>query len=458
MGGPTTYDRVVMDATDPRLRAALLRSEAEGFAARTTRSAAALADAGALLRGVPMSWMRSLYRHPPIVVSEGSGPRFRDVDGNDYLDFNLADLSMPAGFGRPEVARAAMDRLTRGSQFLLPTEDAAWVGAELARRFGMPSWQFTLSATQANQEAIRIARALTDRSIVLTFDGKYHGHGDELLTRLDGGTVGPDGAGLSAAAVSEQRIVAFNDADGLDAALRDRAVAGVLAEPAMTNIGVIAPAAGFHAALRETTSRHGTLLVLDETHTLVSGPGGLTRAWGLEPDILTIGKSIGGGVAIGAYGLAAGVAERLVAHDDAPTGEVATGGTQFASALAMAAARTTLSQVLVPEVYERSNALGTVLADGIEAAAKAAGLDWRAHRLYNRSGYTHAPQLPQDAQAARATFDVELFNLQRLFMANRGIWEAIDSAGPTIGFAMTRSHVDEYLGVLGAFLAAVTSC
>jgi glutamate-1-semialdehyde 2,1-aminomutase len=404
-----------------------------------------------------MTWMVALYEHPPIVVERGSGATFTDIDGNGYVDFNLADTSMFTGYGIEAFARAVGDRAAAGPQFLLPGEDAAPVAEELARRFGLPLWQFTLSATQANTEAIRVARALTGRTVVLMFDGKYHGHNDELLGQVDGDRVAPEGLGLLPDATRHVRLVPYNDLDAVERELARGDVACVIAEAAITNLGVIQPADGFHAGLRRLTSDAGAVLVLDETHTLVAGPGGLTGRWGLEPDMLVMGKSISGGIPLGVYGMTEAVAGVL----DEPTsawGEgVATGGTLFANALSLAAARVTLGEVLTEPAYEHAATLGARLADGIESVAADNGLRWRAHRLFNRSGYTHGPELPSNAAEARASFDLELFNLQRLYMANRGIWEAIDSAGPACGIQATEAHVDRYLEVLGEFLAEAQS-
>ena len=403
--------------------------------------------------GVPTSWMATLYDHPSIVVEGGSGGSFTDVDGLGYLDFNLADMSTFTGYGSEAVVRAVNERVSRGAQFLLPTPDAEAVSLELARRFGLSSWQFTLSSTQANTEAIRVARAFTDRSTVLMFDGKYHGHADELLGELHAAEVMPEGLGVPRDATRHVRLVQYNDLEAVERELARGDVACVLAEPAITNVGVIQPAHGFHAALRRLTSESGALLVLDETHTLVAGPGGLTASWGLEPDVIVIGKSIAGGVPIGAYGMTETVGSTLAHEPGASLGEeVATGGTLFANALSMAAARATLQEVLTDDAYEHAAALGQRLADGIERIAGANGFEWRAHRLYNRSGYTHAPQLPANAIEARATFDTELYNLQRLYMANRGIWEAISTAGPACGMQASSADVDQYLDVLDGFL------
>jgi glutamate-1-semialdehyde 2,1-aminomutase len=405
--------------------------------------------------GVPTAWMAFLYEHPPIVVDRGSGATFTDIDGNGYLDFNLADTSMFTGYGVDALTRAVTERVAAGPQFLLPTEDGLEVAAELGRRFGLPSWQFTLSATQANTEAIRVARAITGRSEILMFDGKYHGHADELLGEVGDAGVAPQGLGVPRDATRHVRAVPYNDLEAVERELGRGDVACVMAEAAITNAGVILPAAGFHAGLRRLASDAGALLVVDETHTLAAGPGGLTARWGLDPDMLVLGKSVSGGIPLGAYGMTAAVAAVL----DGPTpswGEtVATGGTLFGNALSLAAARVTLEQVLTEEAYEHAASLGRRLADGIEVTAAANGLDWSAHRLFNRTGYTHAPELPSNAVEARATFDLELFNLQRLYMANRGIWEAVDSAGPACGIQATEEQVDQYIDVLADFLGEV---
>jgi glutamate-1-semialdehyde 2,1-aminomutase len=406
--------------------------------------------------GVPMAWMATLYQHPPIVVDRGSGAAFTDIDGNRYLDFNLADTSMFTGHGVEAVARAAGERVAAGSQFLLPTEDSVEVALELGRRFGLPSWQFTLSATQANTEAIRVARSVTGRSTVLMFDGKYHGQADELLGELEGAGVVPEGLGVPLDATRHVRLVQYNDLEAVERELARGDVACVLAEAAITNTGVVMPADAFHSGVRRLASEGGALLVLDETHTLVAGPGGLTARWGLEPDLLVLGKSISSGIPLGAYGMTAAVADVLERPASASFADVvATGGTLFANALSMAAARVTLEEVLTDHRYEHAAALGERLADGIEAAAAAHALRWRAHRLYNRSGYTHAPELPSNAVEARATFHAELYNLQRLYMVNRGVWEAIDSAGPACGIHTTEADVDRYLETLDGFLDEV---
>jgi len=374
--------------------------------------------------GVPMSWLRFFYNVPPVFVADGNGARFRDVDGHEYVDFNIADMSMFCGYGPPAVVEAVSRRTAQGSQFLMANEDAVWVAEELARRYGVPKWQFTLSATHANIEAIRMARAVTGRECVLFFDGKYHGHFDEGLVELQGTRVVPEEGGLAAGVVTRSRVVQFNDPDAVRAALEPRDVAIVITEPALTNnVGLVLPDAGFHAAVRRITREAGTLLAYDETHTQVVGPGGLTRMWELEPDFVTIGKAIAGGVPLGAYGMTEQVA-RALERPEGPWNEhppVATGGTLFGNALSMAAARAAMSEILTGEAYEHTRRLGARLADGIESVIESSDLPWVTHRFWPRSGVTFAPRMTRNALEAFAARDIQLTQAAWAYFANRGV-------------------------------------
>ena len=410
--------------------------------------------------GVPMSWLRTSYDHPPLFVAEGKGGHFRDVDGNDYADFNIADMSMFGGYGPEPVVEAVAKRMAAGSQFLLPSEDSIWVAQELQRRFGLPKWQFTLSATHANTEAIRVARTITGRDRVLLFDGKYHGHFDETLVELEDGRLVPGEVGLPRDVTSKTTIVQFNDVEALRAALETREIAIVLTEPVLTNeIGLQLPVEDFHGELRAITRETGTLLAYDETHTQVVGPGGLTRMWGLEPDIVSAGKSLAGGIPMGTYGMTDAVAdvlERPSGRDDEKP-SVATGGTLFGNPLQMASARATMGEVLTDQAYAHTHVLGAQLADGIEATIDKAGLPWTAHRFWPRSGVTFAEQMPRNALEARAHFDVPLRRLMRVYLANRGIWDAIVGAGPTCGVAATADDVESYIAAFSDLVAALTA-
>ena len=412
--------------------------------------------------GVPMSWMASLYAHPPIFAATGDGAWVTDVDGHRYLDMNQADMSMACGYAPPAVVEAVKARMAAGSQFLLPTEDAIEVAEELARRWDLPCWQFTLSASTANAEVIRLARHATGRERILMFDGKYHGHIDDSLVMLVEGEVRPELAGLPSSAAARAVLVPFNDLKAAEAVLAGRDIACVMVEPALTNTGVVLPAPGFLEGLREATRKSGTVLAFDETHTMVCAPGGLKSAWRLDCDAVAFGKSLGGGVAIGAYGLSRDLARHLEEPPLVPgapmesVGGVATGGTLYANALSLAAARAALRYVLTPDGYARTAALGARLADGLDAAFRDAGLPWRAQRLFCRSGFTFAPELPVSAAEARRLARPDLYALLRLWMANRGVWESIAQAGPTVSFAMTGADMDFYLGRFRDFLSELT--
>jgi len=274
----------------------LAAAESERFRNERPRSRNATSRATQTMpRGVPVSWMDELYDHPPVWVSHGAGSRFWDLDGHEYVDMYVADMSAFCGHAPAPVVRAVSERIAEGGQFLLPSGDALVVAEALAQRYGMAKWQFTLSATQANTEVVRVARVRTGREKVVVFDGKYHGHLEPTLGVLDDGRVLPEYTGLAAEVTANLRIVPFNDLQAVERALAPGDVALLLTEPAMTNAGFLLPEPGFHDGLREVTGRHGTLLAIDETHTLVTAHGGLTTEWGLEPDLLTVGKSIAGG-------------------------------------------------------------------------------------------------------------------------------------------------------------------
>jgi glutamate-1-semialdehyde 2,1-aminomutase len=401
--------------------------------------------------GVPMAWMAT-DNEVPVYIGRGEGAGFTDVDGHRYLDVNVADMSMFCGYANPWIVEAVARRVREGTQFLLPTRDAIEVAEELAGRYPVPFWQFTLSASQANVEAIRVARAATGREIVLLFDGHYHGHFDEGLIDLQDGQLVPAQRGLAKATPGKVRIAQFNDVEGLRRALAPRDVALVLTEPALTNnIHLLMPQPGWHQALRALTRETGTVLAVDETHTHVVGHGGATRMLGLEPDVVTIGKSIAGGVPLGAYGMIEPLALEIDARREP---FAATGGTLFGNPLSMAAARAALTKVLTPAAYEHTTALGARLADGIEGAIRAAGLPWTAQRFGPRSGHWYGPE-PKTGLEALALRDRTLTRTQRIWMANRGVWEALPGAGPTMAVPAVEADVDHYLDAYASFLRTV---
>jgi glutamate-1-semialdehyde 2,1-aminomutase len=452
---------VVDHGMDPERVQRMLDRERSRFVDQHPRSMALVERGRAVMpNGVPMSWHATEF-DPPLYVDQGGGSKFADVDGHEYVDFNVADMSMFCGYAPPPVVEAVARSVAAGSQFMLPNEDAIWVAEELARRWALPKWQFTLSASQANTEVIRVARACTGRDRVLMFDGKYHGHFDDGLVDLEDGRMVPELRGLPKDVGEHARVVQWNDVDAVAEALRERDVALLLTEPAMTNNqGLLLPEPGFHDALRTLTSEAGALLAYDETHTLVTGSGGCVGAWSLEPDAVIVGKSIGAGVPLGAYGLTEQAARVLEVPGDRGVGyavhgrtEVATGGTLFGNPMSMAAAHAALGAVLTTAAYERASLLGERLAAGIESVFDDANLPWTAHRLGPRSGYSLSPAMPRNAVEARAAFDSGVAACHRMFLANRGVWDGIVGAGPTVPVPADERDVDQYLSAFDEFIS-----
>lgn len=409
--------------------AAKLRSarniEDERFLDTHRKSAELSAQAQrALLAGVPMPWMTRWPGAHPVFVDRASGARFTDVDGNEYVDFCLGDTAAMTGHALPPVADAISKQALEGLTTMLPTADSVWVADDLARRFGLPKWQFTLSATDANRFVLRYARHLTKRPKIVVHDWCYHGTVDETLVILDqdGRTVSRPGAiGPQVDPAITTRAVPFNDLEALERALSPGDVACVLIEPALTNIGIVLPQSDYHARVRELTRRHGVLLAIDETHTICAGPGGCTAAWGLEPDFIVIGKTIGGGVPVGAFGMSADVARQLsgntASHDVDVSG---IGGTLSGSALAMSAMRATLSHSLLPEQFEHAIPLAARWATGVAEACKAHDLNWHVQQLGCRVEYWFCPPPSNGADAAAAA-DPDLESFLHLFALNRGV-------------------------------------
>lgn len=375
--------------------------------------------------GVPMLWMIRWAGSFPVFVKEAHGAHFTDVDGHDYIDFCLGDTGAMTGHGPAATLQAIAEQAARGITLMLPFEDVIEVGEELQRRFGLPLWQFALTATDANRHALRMARMITGRPKVLVFNYCYHGTVDESFIILDEeGTPmsRPNNMGPQVDPIYTTKVIEFNDVPALETVLAAGDVAAVLAEPVMTNIGIIHPQPGFHDYLREITRRTGTLLIIDETHTICTGPGGYTAAHGLEPDILTLGKPIAGGVPAAVYGFTQQVADAFTARlnvDDSDVGGI--GGTLAGNALSIAAMKATLTQVLTPEFYEKAIALQEKFTAGVESVIAEFNLPWIVKRLGNRSEYWFRPRPPKNGGEAAAAIDHELDRFMHLYMLNRGI-------------------------------------
>lgn len=412
--------------------------------------------------GVPLSWMAWLFDHPPIYVESADGAWFTDVDGHRYLDMYLGITVAAAGHTPAPVIDAVTRRLQRGIAFGLPTADAIAVSQLLAARWGLPAWQYTLSSSQSLADVIRMARLATGRSRILVFEGKYHGHLAELLAIPGaGGDVVPEYDGIASVDVSRTTIVAWNDLAAVRRELEAGDVALVIAEPALTNSGIILPADGFHEGVRTLTEQHGTLLAIDETQTLPFAEGGLTRAWNLRPDIVVLGKSLGGGVPVSAFGfdhrLASLIDREATTYEvsGAAVDEPAIGGTTFANAMSMTAARAALEHIWTDATCTRTTALADSLADGMRRTFTEVGLDWNVYSLGNRAGYRPHPVPPiNNAEAADRDLPA-LRHAQRAFMANRGVFEFGWWCGPAVSAQADQADIEHYLSVFDSFVHAI---
>ena len=411
---------------DPQRLRRLKARELQQFAAQHPTSRALHERAhSSMVGGVPMPWMARWPGGFPVYVKRATGSRIVDVDEHAYVDLCLGDTGAMSGHSPPAVVRAVQARIAQGSTMMLPVEDGIWAAEELARRFRVGHWQFTLSATDANRCALRVARQITGRSKILVYSYCYHGTVDEALavrdpsgaTRSRAGNVGPP---IDPAQTT--RAIEFNDVRQLERALADQSIACVLAEPAMTNMGIVLPAPGYHDALRALTRSYGTLLVIDETHTFSAGPGGCTALWGLEPDMVTIGKCIGGGIASGAIGMSTDVVQRLAQQRDADfedTGGV--GGTLAGNALSAAAMRATLEHVLTADAFAHMIALASQLRESIERLIATRRLAWNVTQLGCRVEYSFQPQPALNGTAAHEGVDRELESYLHLYLLNRGV-------------------------------------
>ncbi|GAA3747469.1 aspartate aminotransferase family protein [Leifsonia bigeumensis] len=375
--------------------------------------------------GVPMLWMAKWPGPWPVYVTSAAGAHFTDVDGLDHVDLCLGDTGAMCGHAPPASVAALSAQLAKGSTFMLPTEDAAIAAELLSDRFGVPSWQFTLSATDANRSVIRYARQVTGRRKILVHDYCYHGSVDETFATLDADGAVVERRGNIGAPVPPSEttaVVPFNDIPALERALATGEIAAMLIEPALTNIGIVLPEDGYHAAVRELCTRYGTILVIDETHTISAGPGGMTKADGLQPDAVVVGKSIGGGIPAAAFGMTAELAQRArdsLELEDIDVGGV--GGTLAGNALSLVGIRATLSEVLTPAAFENMTARAVEWTAGVQASIDEFGAPWQVTRLGARAEYSFRATPPRDGAEAAAADDFELQQYLHLHALNRGI-------------------------------------
>jgi glutamate-1-semialdehyde 2,1-aminomutase len=410
---------------DRKHLAELTRIEQERFLDKHPKSGEMFQAAKKVMPGgVPMSWMAKWPGAYPVFVESAQGARFIDVDQNIYIDFCLGDTGSMTGHSPEPTVKAIREQVGRGLTAMLPTQDAVAVSTELAKRFGLPLWQFTVSATDANRHVIRYSRHITGKTKIIVIDRCYHGSVDETFATLDaaGNTVAREGnIGAPVSLAQTTRVVEFNDLTSMEEALAHGDVAAILMEPAMTNVGIVLPEEGYLHSVGELAKQYGALWIIDETHTISVGPGGMTAALGLKPDFLTIGKAIAAGIPTGTFGMTREVAAAIstrIALDQIDTGGI--GGTLAGNALSLAAMRATLSEVLTPEAFETMIALGTRWSDGVDAAIKEFNLPWHCNRLGARGEYVFQPKAPRTGREAADAGDFELEQYIHLRLLNDG--------------------------------------
>jgi glutamate-1-semialdehyde 2,1-aminomutase len=403
----------------------LQEREAKRFVAEHPRSAELYKRAQhSLLGGVPMNWMKKWAGEFPVFVTKAKGAHFTCADRKEYVDLCLGDTGAMTGHSPDVVAEAVAKRVKQGITLMLPTEDGIFVGEDLKKRFGLPYWQFTLTATDANRFSIRIAREITQRSKILVFHYCYHGTVDETFATVENGVVGPrrGNIGPPVNPAETTRVVEFNDLNALEDALKQNDVACILGEPAMTNVGIILPDDGYWKQAQQLAKRYGSLFIADETHTICAGPGGCTSEWKLEPDLVVFGKAIGSGIPGATYGCSEEVAQRISARihlEDCDVGGI--GGTLAGNALSLAAMRATLENILTAKNFEKMMPLAVRFNDGVAAEIKKHGLPWNVQRLGARAEYTFCQRAPRNGGESAAAADFELERFLHLYALNRGV-------------------------------------
>lgn len=405
----------------------VLEEERATYAARSPRSRELYDQADHLFGRVPMTWMNKWSGGYPLYLATAHGNRITDVDGNEYIDFALGDTGAMAGHSPEATVTAVQQRIgvEGGITTMMPSADAEWVAADLTRRFGLPLWSFSLTATDANRWALRLARMVTGRPKVAAFSFCYHGAVDETFVQMGPGgetVIRRGNVGPAMPITETTRAMEFNDLDSVERALAHGDVAVLITEPALTNIGIVLPEPGFLEGVAELCRKYGTLLLIDETHTISAGPGGCTRAWGLQPDILVIGKSIGGGIPSGTYGITQRVADMVKDHPDADLIDVGgVGGTLAGNVLSTAAMRATLGEVLTDSAFEHMITLATRFTEGVVATLEEYDVPWSISQLGARAEYRFARPAPRTGTESAHAEDDHLDEYLHLFMANRGV-------------------------------------
>jgi glutamate-1-semialdehyde 2,1-aminomutase len=413
-----------------------------------------------LLQGVPMNWMTKWAGSYPVFVDHAKGAHFVDVDGNRYLDLCLGDTGSMIGHAPDPAVEAITRYVQKGTTFMLPTEDAIWNSEELGRRFGMKYWQYATSATDANRFCLRLAREVTGRPKVLVYNWCYHGTVDETVAVLDentGQTVAKPGSlGPQCNPEITTKVIEWNDVSALEEALRDEDVAAVLAEPVMTNCGIVHPEPGYHDRLRELTQKYGTLLIIDETHTICTGVGGYTKEYGLKPDMVVVGKTIAAGIPAAAYGFTRELGEKVASAIPPELCDIGgIGGTLAANALSMHAIRAVLSQVLTEEFYEKTIPLATRFNQGVQQVIDKHQLPWNTTQLGCRTEYWFRKEPARNGGEAEAAVDFALDQYMHLASLNRGILMTPFHNMALISAATTEEDIDYHTKVFEEIVTAI---
>ena len=434
----------------------IIARETQRFAETHPKS---MAEAGALdahwLFGAPFHWMKDWAAPAAIVAAHGEGAVLTDIDGHAYDDFCLGDTPGMFGHARPEITRAVAKQAARGATFMLPTEEAAEVGALLAERFGLPFWQTTLSASDANRALIRWARAVTKKPVIVVFDGCYHGMVEDCFVELRHGRTRSD-AGLVGQALDitrTTRAVPFNDIGALEAALAQGDVAAVLAEPAMTNCGMILPEEHFWKRAQNLAKKAGALLIVDETHTLSVGWAGAAKERGLTPDAFVVGKAIAGGFPAAVWVVTSELAEKIAAVPRG-SGRSGIGTTLSGNAMGIAAIGATLRELATPEAYETMTRNGFELGEELWAVIKKHDLPWCVIHQGARIEIVFAPVPPKNAAEMRpALAQHELNHALHLYLINRGVLIAPFHMMMLVCPTTTAQQIDRLVAAVDSFAA-----
>ncbi len=438
----------------------MIAAEQERFIAANPRSAQLAKEAARhWYRGVPFHWMLDWGTPFPLFVDRAQGSQLWDVDGHRFDDFCLGDTGSMFGHSPAPVAAAIAAQAAQGLAFMLPTQDAVVVGDELAARFGLPFWQVTSSASEANRAVIRWCRGITGRARILVFNGCYHGAVDDAFVDLRDGvpTLRASLVGQVYDVRQHTTVIEFNDLPALEAELAKGDVAAILTEPALTNVGMVLPDPGYLEAMREAATRHGTLLVFDETHTISTGYGGHSMTYGPKPDLFVLGKPVGGGMPCAVFGFTAEVADRMERlRAEGETGHSGIGTTLSANALAMAAMRACLRHVMTPAAYDHMLPLAAHLADILRGVISRNGVDWHVSQIGARGEFICAPTPPRNGTQARAAMHGSLEHALHLFLLNRGVLIAPFHNMTLVCPDTTTRQVDRLANVLDDCLKTLT--